>query len=258
MNCKICGNATSEIFRQTILKKYLVTYFHCPVCGFLQTEHPYWLKEAYQQPINITDTGILQRNLLFAQQTAALISNFFDAKGNFLDYAGGYGIFTRLMRDFGFNFFWHDPYAQNIFSRGFEYKNNQTSLELLTTFESFEHFDEPLKNLERMLKLSKNILFSTVLLPTPVPEPDSWWYYAPEHGQHISFYSKKTLEYIAQKYHLTFCTNNKNLHLFSNKKINCAHLRKTLRKSEKIVKKLKELQPSLTEVDANLLKDEQE
>ena len=258
MKCKICGNETSEIFKQTILKKYLISYFHCPVCGFLQTEHPYWLKEAYQQPINDTDTGILQRNLLFAQQTSALILKFFDKKGNFLDYAGGYGIFTRLMRDFGFNFFWHDPYAQNIFSRGFEYKNNQISFELLTTFESLEHFEEPLKKIEEMLKLSKNILFSTVLLPTPVPDPDSWWYYAPEHGQHISFYSRQTLNYIAEKYHLTFCTNNTNLHLFSDKKIPCSHFNKTLKNSEKIVKKLKDSLPSLTEIDAEMLKEAQE
>ncbi len=38
----------------------------------------------------------------------------------FLDYAGGYGVFTRLMRDIGFDFYWHDPYTQNLFANGFE------------------------------------------------------------------------------------------------------------------------------------------
>ena len=32
------------------------------VCDFLQTEEPFWLKEAYESAIGITDTGIIKRN----------------------------------------------------------------------------------------------------------------------------------------------------------------------------------------------------
>ncbi len=48
-----------------------------------------------------------------------------------------------------------------------------------------------------MLKISRNILFTTTLLPSPMPQPGTWWYYGLEHGQHISFYSLETLQSIA-------------------------------------------------------------
>jgi len=34
--------------------------------------------------------------------------------GIFLDYAAGYGLFVRLMRDAGYNFRWSDLYCQNL------------------------------------------------------------------------------------------------------------------------------------------------
>lgn len=52
MTCKICGKENKFIFKAKILKKYDVSYFHCENCGFLQTEEPHWLSEAYKSPIN--------------------------------------------------------------------------------------------------------------------------------------------------------------------------------------------------------------
>jgi hypothetical protein len=57
-------------------------------------------------------------------------------------------------------------------------------------------------------------------LPTKkIPAPDEWWYYGLEHGQHISFYTKKTLEYIAAKYDLNFYSNNRDIHFLTKKQI---------------------------------------
>lgn len=69
-----------------------------------------------------------------------------------------------------------------------------------------------------MLKVSKNIIFSTQTLPNPVPDPNNWWYYGREHGQHISIYSYKTLDFIANKYDLNYY-NLGGLHIFTNKTI---------------------------------------
>ena len=110
----------------------------------------------------------------------------------FLDYAGGYGVFTRLMRDIGFDFYWHDPYTQNLFANGFEddLKSN-SKFELLTAFEVFEHLVNPKEELEKMLRFSDTIVFSTELMPQEIPDPEEWWYYGFNHGQHISFYTRK-------------------------------------------------------------------
>ena len=78
--------------------------------------------------------------------------------------------------------------------------------------------------IENMLKISKNILFSTELLPNPIPKPDEWWYYGLDHGQHISFYSQKTFEYLAKKYSLNYI-NLGGMHLFTTKKISNLQLK---------------------------------
>ncbi|MFH1352771.1 MAG: class I SAM-dependent methyltransferase [bacterium] len=219
MNCKICNNTCRCLFSANLLLKYDVKYYLCENCGFLQTEEPYWLNEAYTETINSTDTGLLQRNITLARQITPILYYFFDKNAKFLDWAGGYGIFTRLMRDIGFDFYWGDPYCKNLFARGFEYNSEIHDITLVTTFESFEHFTNPITEIQKMLSVSKNIIFTTNLLPEKVPAPEDWWYYGLEHGQHISFYSKKTLEFIAGKFGINLLSAD-GLNIFSGKPLN--------------------------------------
>jgi len=223
MNCKICDQKTQQIFKAKILNKYEIDYFYCKHCGFLQTEEPYWLEEAYSESINISDTGYIQRNLMLSDIITILLILFFDKNGKFLDYAGGYGVFVRMMRDIGFDFYWDDKYTTNLFARGFEYQNGD-KYEAVTTFESFEHFVNPIDEIESLLKISKNIIFSTELLPDPIPRPEEWWYYGLDHGQHISFYSRGTFAFIANKYGLNY-ENLGGLHLLTKRKIKSAYLK---------------------------------
>jgi 2-polyprenyl-3-methyl-5-hydroxy-6-metoxy-1,4-benzoquinol methylase len=160
---------------------------------------------------------VLQRNWYFADVVSSVLFTLFDRRGKFLDFGGGHGIFTRLMRDKGFDFCWDDPHGRNIFARGFEYGAEDDPIELITCIECFEHFIHPRKELEKMLGISSNIFLATQLLPSPVPRPDAWDYYGLTHGQHISFYSAKTLHYLADQYNLHFYTNGINMHLFTKK-----------------------------------------
>jgi hypothetical protein len=220
MNCKICQKETANIFQVKILNKYDTNYFYCSNCGFLQTENPYWLDEAYASPINVEDTGIMKRNLDLLHPALNIIYYFFNHKKVFLDYAGGYGIFVRLMRDIGLNFKWQDDFSTNLLARGFEYSNQDDNIELVTAFEVFEHFANPLAEIEKILKISKNILFSTVLLPDNPFQPKEWDYYGLGHGQHIAFYSHKTFKFIAEKYGLNYYTDGSSIHFLTTKKVN--------------------------------------
>jgi hypothetical protein len=47
---------------------------------------------------------------------------------------------------------------------------------------------------------------------------NDWWYFAPETGQHISFYTKKSLLMIAKQFGLNLYTNRCDLHLLTTKK----------------------------------------
>ena len=221
MICKICGQASSKIFRRRILDTYDIDYFQCSVCGFIQTEEPYWLEESYRNPMNIEDTGIIKRNILLAKRTSAILFFLFNKKESFLDYGGGYGLFVRLMRDGGFNFYWNDPFTENLFARGFEYDPVRTNkIELITSFECFEHFTDPVKEIEKMLSISSSILFSTETFSSGTPNPDDWNYYYFSHGQHISLFSLTSLRSIAKKYNMNFYTNSKSFHLLTHRSLN--------------------------------------
>jgi len=219
MICKICGNKTEKFFTAKVLEKYIKDYYYCQSCHFLAPNEIVWLEEAYQQPINLSDTGLVSRNLYFSWVVSTILFFLFQKNATFLDYAGGNGLLTRLMRDIGFDFYTDDPYSQNILARGFEYRSRKDlTIELITAFECFEHFPNPLEEVDKILSISKNVIFSTELLPHPPPAPEDWDYYSFEHGQHVSFYSLKTLTYIAKKYQLNFHSCN-NIHLFTNRNI---------------------------------------
>lgn len=220
LKCKVCESDSHHFAVAQVLGKYEVDYFKCSNCGFVQTEEPYWLDEAYSQAIASSDVGLAFRNLSFSQITQNLLFNFFNHQARFLDYGGGYGLFVRLMRDAGFDFYWLDKFCQNIFAQGFEIDaaaNNQ--FELVTAFEVFEHLVHPIDELEELLKNSRNILFSTELLPESNPKPDEWWYYVLHEGQHVSLYTAKSLSIIATKFNLNFYSNGSSLHLLTEKEL---------------------------------------
>lgn len=220
MKCIICDSQISKVFNGRLLNKYDVSYYSCGNCKHLSTEKPYWLEEAYKNPINESDTGLLGRNI-YLSKIVSLLCYTNIKKGKYLDFAGGYGVFTRLMRDVGFEFYWNDEYATNLFSKGFGLKENnfKKKFSLVTSFETLEHFENPNDEIEKMLKLSDNILISTTLFKGhEIPRFSEWWYYGQEHGQHISFYTIETLQYLAHKFDLTLYSNKVDLHFFSKSK----------------------------------------
>jgi len=112
------------------------------------------------------------------------------------------------------------PRTKFIAQRDLNIRNNCNKIDVITAFEIFEHFVNPLEDLEKIFSISHNVIFSTELLPNPVPKPNEWWYYGLEHGQHISFTQNKhykrlqiNLEYIV--IHTTIFI----FHLIKNKQI---------------------------------------
>ena len=220
MNCKICGTQAESFATGRLRQKHQVQYFACPNCEFIQTEEPYWLTEAYAEPINRSDVGYVARNLRLAKATRTLILFFFEAKGRFIDYGGGYGMLVRLMRDEGFDFYRLDKHCHNLFAPDFEAETQpRKQFELLTTFEVFEHLPDPMAEIERMLSFSDHIFFSTELQPHCKPALTEWKYYALEHGQHVSFYSHKSLEEIARRFQLKLYSEGVFYHLLTRRSL---------------------------------------
>jgi hypothetical protein len=172
------------------------------------------LKEAYSSAIIDADTGLISRNIILSKVVSIITLLFSIKNSEVLDYAGGYGVMTRLLRDIGVDCYWQDKFAENILARGFESKDNK-KYDVVTTFEYFEHIKDPIKVINKIIKTyePKLLIFST-MLHNGNPSKD-WWYFVPEGGQHITFYTRKSLSILAQKKGMRFSTNGKNLHIFS-------------------------------------------
>lgn len=197
--CRLCGAACGAVFTLTLRLRYQVSFFLCPSCGLLQTSSPFWLGEAYETAISALDTGILKRNLALAKISTTLLRLLGNRNDLCLDYGGGHGILTRLMRDRGFDFRWQDRYAENLFARGFEY-DGTAPVGCVTAFEVLEHLVDPGQFFADILGRLQPALFlaSTELFQEPA-DP-SWNYLYPVAGQHISFYQERTLERVARQY----------------------------------------------------------
>jgi len=219
-NCKICNSSTTIICSKKILNKYDVNYHQCSSCSFVQTDDPFWLSEAYQSAITSLDIGLINRNIYLQKEIPKIIESCFPDAKIMLDYGGGYGMFVRMMRDLGYNFYRQDSYCENLFAKYFDIVDIETKrMDVLTTFEVFEHLDNPLEEIKKMFDLSDNIVFSTVLTPADINEFTNWWYVSPLVGQHIAFYDITTLKYLAGKFGKHLYSNGNNLHVFSSKKL---------------------------------------
>ena len=210
--CRVCGGESAFIFKLRV-RTYPVAYFDCPHCGYLQTERPYWLKEAYASPINDVDTGIMMRNILNVRRVVMTLVTFRKLAGRVIDHAGGFGILVRLLRDIGVDARWRDEYCENLLARGFE--ADEAPADLVTAFEVFEHLVDPKEELRVLLTQSPVVLLSTELILNSAPPSPDWWYLGPEHGQHIGFFRTRTLAWMARALSCNFETDGRSTHLFA-------------------------------------------
>lgn len=246
--CKVCGAPSPYFGSAKVLGKHDVRYFQCSQCGFMQTEAPFWLDEAYSSAITSSDIGYVFRNQVTQRMTRALISAFFNADGRFLDYGGGYGMMVRMMRDTGFNFYRSDLYCKNLFAAGFDAPGETRGFELLTAFEVFEHLISPQKELATMLEFSSSVFLSTNLLPDPAPPLDQWWYYGLEHGQHVALHTRKSLEKLGSRHGLSLVSDGSNMHLLTHKAIPERLYRLAIHRGARLLNFIKR-RPSLLLID---------
>lgn len=216
--CTVCQGEMKSLFALCLLQKYEVQCFHCSNCGYVRTEKPYWLSEAYADAIAVTDTGVMVRNVTTAAKLACALFFCLEPSGAHLDVAGGYGILTRLMRDYGFDYYWEDKYCQNLVARGFEAANASVPFSTMSAFEVIEHTEDPVAFVTELMERHRcrTLFFSTeTYTGKDGPSPD-WWYLSASTGQHISFFQDRTLRHIASRLGLKFYSYG-GLHCFTDR-----------------------------------------
>lgn len=193
--------------------RHVAEFNRCDSCGLIAAPDPTWLDEAYSSAIYDGDSGLLRRARRTTTVTTALVRSEGISRGRILDWAGGYGAFTRMMRDKGFDCFTVDAYAKNLLAPGFDGDETE-SYDLVTAFEVMEHIIDPVSELEKITAHNDRFFFTTQLQPAEPPRPSEWFYYALESGQHIAFHTTRSLQIVAERLGYQLTSNGDNYHLF--------------------------------------------
>jgi hypothetical protein len=195
-HCRLCDGRLQLRFELTVLDKYKVDYLECKYCNSLQTEAPYWMHEAYLTTnLAVADTGAAQRTISNLAACYAIAKLF--RLTNCIDFGGGDGLLCRLLRDHNFNCYVTDKYAAPTYGQGYSIPNFDVT-DLASAFEVIEHFQYPKSDLDILFQYRPKLVLVTTGIY--IGQDKNWWYLSPNSGQHIFFYSKKSLHIIAKKY----------------------------------------------------------
>ncbi len=128
-----------------------------------------------------------------------------------LDYGGGNGLLTELLRAGGFaQADAYDPFVSRYAARP------PHRYDCIVSFEVAEHSTDPVRTFAEMNDLladSGLILFSTLLQPADIDQRGlGWWYAGPRNG-HVSLYTRASLEAVVRPHRLKLASFNDNVHV---------------------------------------------
>lgn len=224
-SCIVCSQqvvVASE--EQIILQKYSTKLNVCSDCGHEWFEDPaIWLAEAYSSPIAFTDTGIVARSLNIHRVVSSFLG-ISSIPGKVLDWGSGSGLLVRLLRDDGHDCYGLEPYTVPVLAAGHTYNEEKTvlaehSYRAIVAIEVVEHLVEPAVFFKKALAHTDTLIFSTELVNRAKNGKD-WWYYCRETGQHVSFYTEKSLSHLATVNGCIYASDRrKNLHIMTRKSL---------------------------------------
>jgi hypothetical protein len=197
--CRLCGNNTVPLFKKKLFYRLEVQIYQCSGCDSLQTEQPYWHGVSY-------GTGFANYGIDTAKRCAHLaawvtfVGLVFGKRPSgtrVLDYGAGPGLLVRMLRDQGFDARTYDPFSPSLLATGFEGKLDER-YDILVAIETLEHFVEPKRELEQLF-FPRHDLVIVRTQPYEGQGPD-WYYFFPEGGQHVFFYSHRAREMIGRWY----------------------------------------------------------
>jgi hypothetical protein len=214
ITCLICQGECEAKFQVQIQYKQFADLYSCAKCGFSFYPNQDWIKDSFSDELNSLDLGAVGRVLLASDFLTEFINSEKLTDAKFLDYGGGYGLQTRIMRDRGFNFKNFDPHTQPLFSRYFTGEPSGR-YNLVSLIEVSLHFENPVAEFTKLMELGDYLVFTSV-----VPGKDfgpQWWYITGESGQHIAFYPVSSLKEIANQLGVLFSSDGKLFHVFHKK-----------------------------------------
>lgn len=194
MKCKICSSDTKLVYDQ----QFEINYYRCPKCEFLFMEDE--AKISFDEERAVYDT---HENSIDNQGYVDMFKNFLDQcvlpfkqKGKLLDFGSGPEpvLIQVIQRDYDFDTEHYDlHYAPDKIYQGKSY-------DVIVSTEVVEHISQPLavfQLLAERLKPGGILAFMTLYHLNDDEHFSDWWYR--RDNTHVSFFTLKTLEYIAKE-----------------------------------------------------------
>jgi SAM-dependent methyltransferase len=195
-----------------------VGYWLCSDCGFcFAPEMARWSREEMQSRVYNDDYAHHDPDIeLRPTENAKLLERLFGRdKGaiRHLDYGGGSGLLSRLLREAGWDSTSYDPF----FDRGAELRG-LGKFDLVTAFEVVAHLPNVNRLMDEIYGLLADqalVLFSTVVSDGHIAPglPIDWWYAAPRNG-HMSLHSRLSLTMLGAKRGFRFSSLSEVAHVF--------------------------------------------
>ncbi|MFM0203764.1 class I SAM-dependent methyltransferase [Paraburkholderia fungorum] len=231
--CKICGGAAQPFdfvdFNKTCdkslypsgLRGIPVLYRKCTDCGFIFTDFfddftpDQWRTHVYNDDYAKVDpdydskrprSNVIKINVLLIGRKKKIIG---------LDYGGGNGKTSALLRAQGWAFDSYDPFGHTDMS-----PERLGRYNFCSAMEVFEHSPNPVSSLQdivgkmasgrAMIVIGTGIHDGIVSAQTRL----SWWYAAPRNG-HISLFSRRSIEILASRFGLSYASIYPGTHLLT-------------------------------------------
>lgn len=232
LTCPICNHA-SALFdvvdfnknceeqrgRFLGLSGYPVYYARCSACHFCYApEICSWSPQQFEDRIynaSYRDIDPEYEEIRPHTQAKTLTGLFGAQAGSIrhLDYGGGNGLLSSLLRQAGFDSTSYDPFVDRNLDIG-----DLGKFDLISAIEVFEHVPDVhalMGNLGRLLKPDGILYFTTLLSDGNIVDHQrlTWWYASPRNG-HISLFSMASLGTLARRYGFVHGTFNVAMHLF--------------------------------------------
>lgn len=216
-NCKLCGGQLRYRFSLALIGGLEGDYYECKRCSMLQSCHldgisPEKLVQIYTTQSNPDlDTGAAWRQYCVIRR----IENLFKYRvirprtGSLkvLDIGAGSGFVASY---FAFHLGWdaysYDPFSVPLYSpkrffRDWASVEQKGPFDFIIASEVFEHLVQPkqvIRRIRESLSDTTAYIYITTKLYVPELVDEKWPYLAPQSGQHVCFYSRKSIEHIGR------------------------------------------------------------
>lgn len=196
-----------------------MAYVQCMDCGFsfapefATWTHEDFAREIYNADYVRVDPDALDHRPRINSQTLAATFRPSRAYIRHLDYGGGAGRLSELMRAEGWDSVSFDPFVDTR-----DAWRRLDKFQLITCFEVFEHVLDVHGLMRRLLLLldAEGLVLVGTLVSDGHVQPGAaldWWYAAPRNG-HISLFSRHSLALLAARHGLESASFSENIHLF--------------------------------------------